>query len=103
LVNGPVPKGMEVCHHCDNPPCCNVKAHLFLGTHADNLSDMSKKGRIPHGSTHHRAKLTEQDVTNIRREYAEGDVSQAELSRRYGIQSSPMCKVIHRKSWRHVS
>lgn len=44
LVNGPIPDGMNVLHHCDNPPCCNV-GHLFLGTHADNSADMVAKGR----------------------------------------------------------
>lgn len=44
LVNGPIPDGMHVCHHCDNPPCCNVD-HLFLGTDADNNADMIAKGR----------------------------------------------------------
>lgn len=44
LTNGPIPDGMFVCHHCDNPPCCDV-THLFLGTNADNLADMSAKGR----------------------------------------------------------
>lgn len=44
LVYGRVPKGLLVCHRCDNPPCCNVE-HLFLGTVADNNRDRHSKGR----------------------------------------------------------
>ena len=52
LANGPIPPGMQVLHHCDNPPCGQTElsdaypeGHLFLGTDADNMADMITKGR----------------------------------------------------------
>jgi len=46
--HGPIPDGMKVLHHCDNPPCYEV-THLFLGTTADNQADMAAKGRSTKG------------------------------------------------------
>jgi len=55
-THGPIPEGMHVLHHCDNPPCYEVE-HLFLGTNTDNMRDKAAKGRhhnqqkthCPHG------------------------------------------------------
>jgi len=49
LANGPIPEGMQVLHHCDNPPCCDTEKCLFLGTDADNMADRDAKGR--HGQS----------------------------------------------------
>lgn len=38
------PGELQVCHTCDNPPCCRP-AHLFLGTSLDNTLDRISKGR----------------------------------------------------------
>lgn len=44
IVNGPIPNGMIVCHHCDNPKCIRPE-HLFLGTEKDNAQDKIRKKR----------------------------------------------------------
>lgn len=54
-----------VMHSCDNPSCYNTE-HLSVGTTADNLADMKKKGRNAKGFMLPHTKLSELDVEKIR-------------------------------------
>jgi len=103
LKHGPIPKGMCVCHKCDNPSCVRP-GHLFLGTYSDNMNDMLAKGRGRHrrGERHGRAKLTERDVHAIRARYASGDVTQEALAAEYGVTHVLIGKIVRHKLWTHI-
>lgn len=98
------PAGLLVCHSCDNPSCCNP-AHLFLGTHTDNVRDMLAKGRArpPRGEAHHAAKLTVAQVRTIRRRRAAGE-KLIDLAREYDVcdgRLSSLCRHPE-KNWSHA-
>ena len=105
MHHGPIPDGMVVRHRCDNPPCVNP-AHLELGSIADNSRDCVERGRarIPHaaGDAHANAKLTDDLVLEICRQYAAGGVTQRQLADRHGISQGVIAKITSGKSWRHV-
>ena len=104
LTYGPLPEGFIVCHKCDNPACVNP-AHLFAGTHTDNVCDMDNKGRRvnapQHGESHGMSKLTADKVVEIRRLAASG-ISNAELGRRFDISDTHVWRIVTRQSWSHL-
>jgi hypothetical protein len=108
LSNGPIPPGMCICHHCDNPPCCNPH-HLFAGTHADNMADMRRKGRDNHpggtrnaGSVNGQAKLTDADVRAMRRAHVVTKIPTITLAKQFGVSHVAAWYVVHRVTWKHI-
>lgn len=97
LDRGETPEGMYVCHSCDVRGCVNP-AHLFLGTNADNLADMAKKGRSPRGEIHHRTKLDIWSVIFIRADRRPLRAIAAD----YGISRSGAGDIKLRKTWKHI-
>jgi hypothetical protein len=102
----PLAADERACHTCDFPPCCNPQ-HLFRGTQAENLADASRKGRLVgnhgmfQGERNHSAKLTEQDVREIRRRAAMGE-RQDDIAADFGITDGMVPQIHTRHAWRHV-
>lgn len=128
--NGEIPDGASVLHSCDNRRCVNPD-HLFLGSQADNMHDMIRKGRARHVSAAiHWTKKHPDKIKRGREHHLHKDSSclprgaehhnakltdkdalailsspmtLAELSRMYGVSQSTISLIRRRKAWRHVT
>lgn len=99
IANGAIPIDLEVCHKCDTPACVRP-SHLFLGTHAENIADRDRKGRrvAPRGEQHGRAKLTAEQVAEIRRRRAAGESERA-LGRAFGVHGRQIRRIALGEQW----
>lgn len=102
LAYGEFDQSLLVCHKCDNPQCVRPD-HLFLGTHADNMSDMAVKGR--HVSYNRgrpeliwSRKLSREKAAEIRARFSAG-VSARELAKVYGVLPGQIRKVAKGDAW----
>ena len=108
LANGPIANGMFVLHSCDVRHCVNP-AHLFLGTHADNMRDMTNKGRQaaglrsgrytmpesnPRGERHGRAVVSDAAVDAMRRQYRDGEHNHGVLAAIFGCSRSQVWRIV---------
>lgn len=101
--HGPIPAGMYVCHRCDVRLCVRP-SHLFLGTHAENMRDASRKGRfagrpIHRGEASASSRITEADVVAARR----GKLgTPKEIAERLGVSVWAVYELLSARTWAHV-
>lgn len=93
------PGNLFVLHQCDNRACCNPD-HLFLGTQKKNMEDCKAKGRMNRGEDRPQSKLTDDEVTQIRRMKAQG-ASYGALAERFNVSRS-LCFYAVKVGWQHV-
>lgn len=100
---GAIPDKMLVCHTCDNPSCVNPH-HFFIGTNADNLQDMSNKGRSTFGEKDGNSVLTNAAVTDI----LEGVISNKyrtvnDIMSIYNVSRPTIHRIFNKESWRNIT
>jgi len=94
LFKGKIPAGMDVCHRCDNRWCVNP-SHLFIASRAQNMADMSHKGRGYGGCRKH---LREHHVQEIRRRSIAG-VSAREISEAMNVNYATVTAILRGASY----
>lgn len=105
LTNGPVPEGMDVLHTCDVRNCCNP-AHLWLGTHEQNMADCKAKRRTTWGARSGQAKLTEEQAKEILALYKRDGPRKSnalELAGRYKVGRGTILALVRGHSWAHLN
>ena len=96
-IDGRDPTGEVVCHTCDNPSCVNPN-HLKVGTQAENMRDRDRKGRHPRGVRNGRAKLSADEVRQIRQSNRPSTV----LSEIYGVSPGHIRMIKTNQFWTHL-
>lgn len=94
-----------VLHECDNPACVNP-AHLYLGTHQDNMDDMVERGRAtgnkPRGEKHGHTKLTERDVGEIKWKLENTSMTKTAISDEYPVSQRTISNIEWGVTWEDV-
>ena len=87
-------KHLVVRHACNNRACINPE-HLQLGTQKDNMLDKVRDGRQPRGELSSSAKLTLQDVIEIKASTATCKV----LAAKFKVSATAISRVRTGQTW----
>lgn len=97
---GPCPIGMECCHN-DNNPANNCSDNLRWDTPKSNQADRIKNCTGAVGDRNGRAKLSNEQVTEIKRRLASGE-RQVDLTREYDVSKHIIWAIKKGKTWKGI-
>lgn len=98
--HGPCPAGLE-CAHLDGNPGNNTESNLAWVSRSENMRHRVAHGTVLAGEKHTQAKLSEDDVREMRRLGAAGWHG-AKLARAFGISGTQAYKILTGRGWAHV-
>ena len=101
---GPRPIKAECCH-CDGNSLNNNADNLRWDTPKENSRDKYEHGTVLWGSKNYQAKLTEEQVIEIRKKYvcnSKYKTNSKELAAEYGVDSQTIGKIVRRERWQHL-
>jgi hypothetical protein len=99
LAHGERPEGKtDAAHSCGNNMCINPR-HLRWATRKENEADKVAHGRTIRGEASGTARLTRDQVNNIRAEYAAGGITQQQLADKNGVHIMTINDIIKRRTW----
>lgn len=100
LANGAIPDGMHALHRCDNRACVNP-AHIFLGSHTQNMADCKAKGRHTKGEQTKRNKITERQARDVLAQ--KGRAKADELAHTLGVTPGAIHAIWRGDAWSHIN
>lgn len=100
---GEAPDGHEVNHKNGNPSD-NRLCNLEYVTHSENMRHALSTGlrKMPKGTEHFNARLTEADIVKIRNLYSQNKKDIKELAQMFSVTEPHIRKIIKRKMWKHI-
>lgn len=94
------PPGMEACH-IDGNHANDRLDNLYWGTREDNMRDKVRHGNSSKGEKANTAKLTEEQVLEIRRRRV-GQKSGRSLAAEFGVSVGTIHCIVTRQNWKHI-
>lgn len=98
---GKIPDGHVIRHKCDNRRCINPE-HLISGTPRENSRDMVERDRSMYGSRSKSAKLTEEQVLEIKRLLRDTTLTKREIAKGYSVARTTVTAINRGETWKHV-